>query len=110
MPANKEGINLRICYAGIYPPTAPRDKVYLEELVRRGARLDICTDNSSGLKKYFKIFKMLRERRGRADLLWVGYLSPSVVIVAWLAGYRRIVYNALASSYEAYILDQAMYS
>ena len=100
----------RVCYLGIYKPSAPRDKVYLEELKRRGVSFVECVSSAPGLKKYREIFSMARRATRDADLVWVGYLSNFVVPVVYLATRKRIVYNALGSSYEAYILDRAVAS
>src|SRR3989344_8741750 len=100
----------RACYLGIYKPSAPRDKVHLEELKRRGVSFVECVSSAPGLKKYREIFSMARRATRDADLVWVGYLSNFVVPVVYLATRKRIVYNALGSSYEAYILDRAVVS
>ncbi len=97
-----------IAFVGIYPPTAPRDKVYIEELKRRGIRFLELIDQRSGFKKYTGLFRALRALRD-VDLIWIGYLSPRCAIVAYLAQRKKIIYNALASSYEAYILDREMH-
>lgn len=98
----------RIVYAGIYPPTAPRDKVYLCELARRGANVVECVDKSPGFAKYRALYRCLRRAARTADLIWVGYLSPVAVLVAYFASDKPIVYNALSSAYEAYVLDRAV--
>ena len=45
---------LTICYFGIYPPTASRDKVYLDGLRKRGFKVLECVDSSRGFSKFFR--------------------------------------------------------
>ncbi|OHA26478.1 MAG: hypothetical protein A3C06_02785 [Candidatus Taylorbacteria bacterium RIFCSPHIGHO2_02_FULL_46_13] len=99
----------KIAYIGIYPATAPRDKVYIDELKRRGVEFVECVGTGAGMRKYIQLYRNLNSLRD-ADLVWVGYLSTLAVIVAYLATRKKILYNALCSSYESYILDRAMYS
>ena len=101
-------ISKTILYVGIYPPTAPRDRVYLSELKRRGACVVECVSSLPGFAKYRDIFMQIRRAAKDTDVVWVGYLSPLVVPVAYLAMGKKIIYNALGSAYEAYILDRAV--
>lgn len=98
----------KIAYAGIYSATAPRDKVYIDELKRRGYDFVECVGTGNGLKKYMGLYRSLKSLQD-IDLVWVGYLSPLAVVVAYFATRKKIVYNALCSSYESYVLDRAMY-
>ncbi len=98
-----------IVYVGIYPAKAPRDNVYLAELKKRGVVLYEFVSSAPGLAKYRELYRNLRREATDSDAIWVGYLSPMVVPVAYLArGKRKIVYNALGSAYEAYVLDRAV--
>ena len=74
----------KICYFGIYQPTAPRDKIYLEGIKKLGAEVILCVDNSPGLLKFFHLAKKLQAQKNQYDILWVGYLSTMVVPLAWL--------------------------
>ncbi|MDO8590983.1 MAG: hypothetical protein Q7R65_03320, partial [bacterium] len=102
--------NLTICYFGIYRPTAPRDKVYLDGLKLSGAEVIECVDSSAGLLKFFRLAKKHRKLRGQYDILWVGYLSTMVVPLAWIISRKKIVFNALDSWYDRAVLDRGMYS
>ena len=100
----------KICYFGIYKPSAPRDRVYLEGLKKRGIQVIECVDSSRGFLKFFRLVKRLRGFRRQYDLLWVGYLSTMVVPLAWLITDKKVVYNALDSWYDRAVLDRGMYS
>lgn len=102
--------NVKICYIGIYPPAAPRDKVYLESLKKAGATVIECVDNSVGFTKFWRIFKKHRELDGRYGILWVGYLSTMMVPLARLISRKKIIFNALDSWYDRTVLDRGLYS
>ena len=99
-----------LCYIGIYRALAPRDKVYIEELKRRGAVIFECVSSAAGLEKYREIWRSVRRAARESDFVWVGYLSVFAVPVAYLATRKKIVYNALGSAYEGYILDRQIAS
>jgi len=101
---------MTICYLGIYNPTAPRDRIYLEGLKKREIGVIECVYNSKGLSKFFSLARKLFVLRGQYDILWVGYLSPMVVALAWFLSRKKIVFNALDSWYDRSILDRGMYS
>src|SRR3989344_3851833 len=93
--------DIKICYLGIYRPTAPRDKVYLEGLKTRGVSVIECVDSSPGLYKFWRLFKKHRQFKSKYDILWVGYLSTMLVPLARIISRKKIVFNALSSGYES---------
>lgn len=102
---------MKILYFGIYAPTAPRDKIYLEGLKLYEVEVIRCTDSSPGVSKYFHLARQLRKSESNADIIWVGYLSGMLVPLARIfAPNKRIIFNALNSMYETYILDREKYS
>ncbi len=98
-----------ICFMGFYRPVAPRDKVYVGGLKKRGVNVLECVDNTPGLAKFFNIARKYREQGKRCDILWVGYGSAMVVPLARLLTRRKIVWNAGNSWYETAILDRAIH-
>ncbi len=99
----------KICYVGIYPPTAPRDRVYLDGLKKHGVTVAECVDSSLGIKKLLVLAQKIRSISGQADLIFVGYLSAMAVPVAKLLSRKPVVFNALCSQYESYVLDREKY-
>lgn len=99
-----------ICYFGIYRPTAPRDKVYLDGLKKRGVQIVECVDNSRGLLKFFRLAKKLRALKNHYDILWAGYLSTMVVPLAWLITPKKIIFNTLDSWYDRSVIDRGAHS
>ncbi len=110
MKENKSLIRLKICYFGIYRPLAPRDKVYFDGLKKLGVEIIECVDSSSGLLKFYRLFKKHLGFRDKYDILWVGYLSPMLLPLAWLISRKKIIYNALDSWYDRTILDREAHS
>jgi glycosyltransferase involved in cell wall biosynthesis len=100
----------KICYFGIYPPTAPRDKVYFDGLRDRGVNIIECVDKSGAIFKYFRLISKLRKLKSDYDILWIGYLQASLVPLARIFSRKTIIYNAPFSMYETYILDREVIS
>lgn len=101
---------MTICYFGMYRPTAPRDKVYLEGLGGLGVNVIECVDSSRGLLKFVCLARKLFALRGRYDVLWVGYLSGITAPVARLVTRKKIVWNILNSQYERVVLNRRMHA
>lgn len=101
---------LRLCYFGIYRPVAPRDRVYLEGLKKRGVEVLECVDGARGFSKFFHLIKKHRVLGNQYDAIWVGYLSTMVVPLARLVSSKKIVFNALDSWYDRAVLDRGIYS
>ncbi len=101
---------ITVCYFGMYKPTAPRDKVYVEGLKKLGVEVVECVDNSPGFLKFFRLAKKHRALTGQYDMLWVGYLSTMMVPLAWLISRKKIVFNALDSWYDRSIIDREAHS
>lgn len=55
------------------------------------------------LKEYWKI-------RKDVDIIMIGYDSPRLVILARLISWKRIIYNALCSTHERFIVSRAVAS
>ncbi len=102
--------NPTICYFGIYQPSAPRDKIYLEGLKQAGFEVLSCVDGSPGFLKFFRLARKHSALKGSYDILWVGYLSTMVVPLARLVSRRKIIFNALDSWYDRAVLDRAAHS
>ncbi|MFA6339063.1 MAG: glycosyltransferase family 4 protein [Candidatus Paceibacterota bacterium] len=96
----------KILYFGIYKPTAPRDKIYLDGLKKLGIEIIECVDNTSGFKKFINLYKKHSKLKGQYDLFWIGYSSGILSVLARFISQKKIVYNALNSMYESYVLDR----
>ncbi len=102
---------MKICYFGIYKPTsAPRDKVYIEGLMKQGVEFIECVDSAPSFWKFINLFKKHWQIRNDYDVMWVGYLSAIVAPLAKIISRKKVVFNALNSMYESIILDQERYS
>lgn len=101
--------NLKILYIGLYQPTAPRDKIYLDGLKERGVAVSVLVVNDRGLKKFWRLNKEGRSAAKQSDLVWVGYASGLLVPLARLLSGKKVVWNALNSMYETYVEDRQRY-
>ncbi len=101
---------MRICYFGIYAPTAPRDKVYLEGFKKLGITTVECVDNSAGFLKFFRLAKKHKVLKNQYDTIWVGYLSTMVAPLARVLSRKKVIFNALDSWYDRAILDRGLHS
>src|SRR4051812_30539250 len=96
-----------VCYFGINAPTvSPRDSVYLEGLKELGVQIIECVDTTPGFRKYVALAKKYWAIRHDYDVLFVGYMSPGAVILAWFLGAKPIVFNQLAPLYEGVVLER----
>lgn len=114
MNKNKENKKIKICYLGFYEPNAFRDEVYIEGLKRNGIEVIECNDYSkSKLLKYWRVFCRHWRIRKQYDLMIVshsskvlGHSNHFIVPFARLISRKKIIYNALCSTYEAAILSR----
>lgn len=97
-----------ICYFGIYPPTIARNAVLMSGLREHGVEIIECIDQSSGLRKFIRLFQKHWRVRSAYDVVVVGYLSNLVVPLARIISGKPIVYNACNAMYEATVLDRGL--
>ncbi len=95
-----------ILYFGLFDPNFSRNKVYAKGLKENGYTVLFCTDQSPGLRKYFKLFKKHWALRKKYDLMIIGYPGYIVVPFARLITRKKIIFDALCSFYETEIISQ----
>lgn len=95
-----------IHYFNINNTIPNRDLIYIKNFLKTGHDVRNFQDNSSGLKKFLKIFNKKRHENTQPDILWVGYtayiLVPFIKIV--FSGY--LVFNASNSLYDGMIISR----
>lgn len=94
----------RICYLGITKPGFSRSGVQIGALRALGVDVLECFDTSPGLKKFFKLFSMLRALRGRYDLVIVGYPGALVVPFVRIVCGTPVIFDAGWTLYEGIVL------
>lgn len=102
--------NLTICYFGIFDPHFSRNAVYIKGLRENGVNVIVCTDRSSGIKKYINIVKRFLRIKKEIDLIIVGYsghiIVPFAKILSTLTIRKPVIFDALCSFYESNILSR----
>lgn len=96
---------MKIGYLSINDQIPSRDLIYLKAIEKKGHRLKIITDHSSGLTKIFKIAKELEKTEGQ-DVVWIGYTSAILVLLVYCLRKEKIFFNAFSSFYEGMILSR----
>jgi len=101
---------LRICYFGNYDPQYIRAAVLIKGLEKNGAELVFCRDDSSGFKKYIKLYKEHKKLKNQYDVLYVGNHdhSRTMVLFAKLLTRKKIVWDAHYSLYDAWVFDRKL--
>lgn len=101
---------IKICYFGVYKPDHARNKVYIKGLRQNGVRVIECSDNSSGLIKYYKLFIKQWKIRNKYDVMIVGYAGHLIAPFAKLISKKPVIFNAMISLSEVNIISRKIYS
>ena len=91
---------MKICYFGIYNPEFSRNRIYISGLRKLGVEILECKDNSSGLFKFWKLWRKYK-KTGDHDAVIVGYPGHLVVPLAKLISDKIVVADLLGSLYDA---------
>src|SRR3989338_5231510 len=82
--------------------------VYLNGLEQNGVTIHKLWLNKRKRGEYARMLKEYWRNRRGLDLIMIGYDSPQLVILARLISRKKIVYNALCSAYERFIVSRAV--
>ncbi len=107
---NKKNKKIKICYFGVYRLDSARNTVYIAGLRQNGAEVIECFDHSPGLIKYYKLFIKHWKIRNNYDVLIAGYPGHLTVLLAKLISIKPVIFNAMASLYEAKIISRKEHS
>ena len=103
---DKEITKKVVLYFGITDENYSRNKVYIEGLRRNGFTVKLCIDKSSGLRKYWRLFKKHWSVRKSYDVMVVSYSSYIIVPFARLITRKPVIFDALCSFYESEIISR----
>ncbi len=101
---------IKICYFGAYRLDSCRNTNYITGLRQNTIRVIECFDHSSGLIKYCKLFIKHWKIRNNYDVMITGYPGHLTVLLAKLISRKPVIFNAMASLYEANIISKRKYS
>ena len=97
---------MKILYLNITKNVPARDVPYLNGLRKNGVEVLEYRDSSSGLKKFWNIYKYHRKVDNAYDILWIGYSAHILVPFARLISRKPVVFNSLLSFYEGKIVSR----
>jgi len=101
---------IKVCYFGLYRLNSARNIVYIAGLRQNNVEVIECFDHSPGLIKYYKLFIKHWKIKNNYDVMITGYPGHLIVLLAKLISKKPVIFNALASLYEANIISKRKYS
>lgn len=84
--------------------------VYIKGLEQNGIKVYQKRLRKKKLKDYLEAWREYRKIRKNIDLIMVGYDNPFLVVLARLVTGQKIIYNALCSAYERFVVSRASVS
>ena len=96
----------RICYINITDTIPPRDVPYVRGLEAVGVTIVRITDSAPGIRKYFRLWKRIRQESRSSDLMWIGYSGHVLPLLVRLATRKKVVFNALSPLYEGIVVSR----
>lgn len=96
---------LTVCYFGLYNPDYIRNKVLITGLEKNNVKIIECQERSSGLKKYFRLFKKHWLVRKQYDIMIVGFPAQLMAVFARFLTKKKIVVDALVPLYDAMVFN-----
>jgi glycosyltransferase involved in cell wall biosynthesis len=97
---------MNICYFGIYKKEYPRNRNILKGLELNGAKIIEVCDTTSGLIKFWYLFKKHWLIRKEYDLMIIGFAGQIIVPFAKLITRKPVVYDLHVSYYDSIVLER----
>lgn len=97
---------IKICYFGIYRSDFGRNQVYMNGLRQNNVEIIECHDDSSGLKKYWRLWRKHWAIRKSYDYMIVGYPGHMVVPFAKMISRKPVIFDALCTLYEGEVISR----
>ncbi len=101
---------MRILYLSRPKLERSLNSVCIKGLRENGAEVAGFCSDKKGFSAYFDAVKFLIKEKKNVDIFVVGYDSPGFVILVWLIGGNKIIYNAVLSVYERLIVSRELAS
>ncbi len=97
---------MRVLYFGFYDPDYARNRVLISGLRANGVEVLECHDNSSGLKKFFNLYKKHKAFKNKYDVIVIGFLGHTVVPFVKIISLKPVVFDAFISLYDSNVFDR----
>lgn len=99
---------MKVLYFGFYDPGYARNRVLIGGLRANGIEVLECRDESSGLKKFFKLYKKHKAFKNRYDAMVVGFLGHAVMPLAKMISSGPVIFDAFISLYDSNVFDRKL--
>ncbi len=85
------------------------DKRLIDGLRQNGHNVTAVSETNIGIKKYFSLARQFVANREPCDAIIIGYTLPHFIPLIRLLTTKKIVFNAVASQYEANVISRNTY-
>lgn len=99
---------ITICYFGVYNPNTGRNAIYIKGLKENGVKIIECSDKSSGLLKFWRLWRKHGKIKNDYDFMIVGYPGQVITPFAKMVSSKKVILDALCSLYEGEILSRGV--
>ena len=97
---------ITVLYFGTYDPEYSRNWVLIDGLRKNGVNVIECRDDSTGFKKFLKLFLKFRRIKDSYDVIVIGFFSPLIVPFAKLITLKPVIFDPLVLLYDSNVLDR----
>lgn len=96
---------MKVCYFGVYNPNHIRNRVLIAGLIKNGVSVLECRDNSTGLSKYWNLYKKHKLIKNQYDIMVVGFSGQVAVFFAKLLTNKKVVLDAMVPLHDAMVYN-----
>ena len=97
---------MTICFFGIYKDRYSRNRILKKGFEENGIKVVTCRTDLKGAKKFIDLIKKHWRIRKKYDVMFVGYLGWSSVVLVKLLTRKPIVFDAFLSIYDSTVFDK----
>jgi len=97
---------ISVLYFGTYDPEYSRNHILIDGLRKNDVNVIECRDDSTGFKKFLKLFLKLRRIEDNYDIIVIGFFSPLIVPFAKLITRKPVIFDPLVLLYDSNVLDR----
>lgn len=97
---------ITVLYFGTYDPEYSRNRVLINGLRDNGVEVIECRDDSSGFKKFWKLFLKFQQIKSEYDTVIIGFFGPLIVTFAKLITRKPVIFDSLTFLYDTNVMDR----
>ncbi len=99
---------MKIIYLSLSKLENSVNSVYIKGLKANHVEMVSFFSKKKGLPRFREILSFYQKNRKNTDVIMVGYESPELVILTKLFSRKKIIYNALCSTYERIVVAREL--